>query len=203
MREELGAYHEELEAAKEALGAAPETNSGILNPLRVQAQSDLARAEVDMRKAEDRLRQAEAAAVKLSDALRTLGGVDIAPEISSDSIDRALEKVRELFDGLQSLPSSSTSTVPAAKPAAARAFGGPAQAGLPYLVNEHTPRSEWFVPSASGGVLNVSQAKSAFRSHLSAMGPRPLARLQRGAQGLRAAIRTSGLLPMPCQLVSQ
>ena len=69
----------------------------------------------------------------------------------------------------------------------ARAFGGPVRAGLPYLVNETTPRSEWFVPSASGGILNLAQAQKAFRSHLSAMGPRPLSRLQSGAPGAGGA----------------
>lgn len=45
-----------------------------------------------------------------------------------------------------------------------RALGGPGRAGQPYLINENTPRSEIFVPSMSGGVLNQSQAKSALRS---------------------------------------
>ncbi len=79
------------------------------------------------------------------------------------------------------------------KLAGARAGGGPVRTGLPYLVNENTPRSEWFVPSQSGGILNVSQAQSAFRSYLGSVAPGnanrspDLARLHRGAQGLRAA----------------
>ena len=44
-----------------------------------------------------------------------------------------------------------------------RAAGGPVQAGTPYLVNENTPNSEVFVPSRSGGILNVAQAKDALR----------------------------------------
>ena len=77
----------------------------------------------------------------------------------------------------------------APKPAGARAGGGPVHMGLPYLVNENTARSEWFVPSASGGILNVSQAQSVFRSVLArGVQPNPdLARLNRGAQGVRAA----------------
>lgn len=43
----------------------------------------------------------------------------------------------------------------------ARAGGGGAEAGTPYLVNENTPRSEVFVPSKSGAVLNVPQAQKA------------------------------------------
>lgn len=42
-----------------------------------------------------------------------------------------------------------------------RAGGGGARAGVPYLVNEGTPNSEVFVPSRSGGILNVPQAQAA------------------------------------------
>ncbi|SFD16991.1 hypothetical protein [Salipiger profundus] len=45
----------------------------------------------------------------------------------------------------------------------ARAGGGPVSAGGAYLINENTPRSEVFVPSQSGGVLNVPQAQAALR----------------------------------------
>ena len=45
----------------------------------------------------------------------------------------------------------------------ARAGGGPVRKGGAYLVNENTPRSEVFVPSQSGGVLNVAQAQAALR----------------------------------------
>ena len=44
-----------------------------------------------------------------------------------------------------------------------RASGGPVRAGVPYRVNENTPNSEIMVPSRSGGVLNVAQAKDALR----------------------------------------
>jgi hypothetical protein len=44
-----------------------------------------------------------------------------------------------------------------------RSAGGGVRAGEPYLVNENTPNSEVFVPSRSGGVLNVAQAKDALR----------------------------------------
>lgn len=44
-----------------------------------------------------------------------------------------------------------------------RASGGPVSAGRAYLVNENTPRSELFVPSQSGAILNVPQAQAALR----------------------------------------
>lgn len=38
-----------------------------------------------------------------------------------------------------------------------RAYGGPVSAGMAYLVNEHTPNSEIFVPQTSGAIVNQSQ----------------------------------------------
>ncbi len=46
---------------------------------------------------------------------------------------------------------------------APRASGGPGRAGRAYRINENTPRSEIFVPSANGAVLTPQQAKSALR----------------------------------------
>jgi len=48
--------------------------------------------------------------------------------------------------------------------AGARASGGGVARGSAYLVNENTPNSEVFVPSRSGGVLNVQQAQAALRA---------------------------------------
>ena len=45
----------------------------------------------------------------------------------------------------------------------ARAGGGGVKAGGAYLVNEDTPRSEVFVPSQNGAILNVAQAQAALR----------------------------------------
>lgn len=51
-----------------------------------------------------------------------------------------------------------------------RAGGGSARAGQPTLINEATPRSEVFVPSQNGAVLNVAQAQSALRSSVAGGG---------------------------------
>ncbi|MGR3823861.1 MAG: hypothetical protein ACU0A5_14935 [Salipiger marinus] len=53
----------------------------------------------------------------------------------------------------------------------ARAGGGPVNEGGAFLVNENTPRSEVFVPSQSGGVLNVPQAQAALSRSSQAQGP--------------------------------
>ncbi|MFT6444897.1 phage tail tape measure protein, TP901 family, core region [Sulfitobacter pontiacus] len=184
LREEAAAYRSEVEAAQAALDANPEFNSGIINPLRVQAQSGLDAAEADLRRAEDRLDSAEAAAAQLTGALQVLDGTEATPEINAASIDRALEKVARLSAQLRAMPGASAGSGSTAKPAGARAFGGSVRAGLPYRVNEHTPKSEWFVPSVSGGILNVGQAKSAFMSHF---GTGQDSGVSRGAQRVRSA----------------
>lgn len=53
----------------------------------------------------------------------------------------------------------------------ARAWGGGVRSGVPYLVNENTPRSEVFVPSQNGAILNVSQAQQALRGAVTGAGP--------------------------------
>jgi TP901 family phage tail tape measure protein len=193
LREEVAAYREEVEAARAALEATPEFGSGITNPLRVQAQGELDAAEAGLRRAEERLKSAEAASAQLTEALQVLNVTGVAPEISTASIDRALAKVQQLAAGIRALPSGGSAEVSSPKPAGARAGGGPVRSGLPYLVNEDTPRSEWFVPSRSGGILNVGQAQSAFRSYLTTIGPRQMRRpassaaFAAGASRVRAA----------------
>jgi TP901 family phage tail tape measure protein len=193
LREEVGLYRADVEAAQAAVRAAPESESGLTNPLRVQAQAELAAAEADLQRAQEQLESSEAASVKLTEALQVLNGTETAPEISTASIDHALEKVRKLSAGIRALSAPGRAEAAAPIPAGARARGGPVQMGLPYLVNENTPRSEWFVPSRSGGILNVSQAQTVFRQHLAGIAARrgagssALKRLQRGAFGLRAA----------------
>jgi hypothetical protein len=165
LREEATAYRQEIEAAQAALDANPEFASGITNPNRVLAQADLTAAQEGLRRTEDRLLEAEQASVRLQGALMVINETSVAPEIKTTSIDVALRKVSQLSAQLRSMPSASAgASVP--KPAGARRTGGPVQAGLPYEVNEDTPRSEWFVPSVSGGILNVSQAQSVFRDSL-------------------------------------
>lgn len=51
-----------------------------------------------------------------------------------------------------------------------RATGGPVAAGVPYLVNENTPRSEIFVPGTGGAVLTVAQAQGALSRAVSGEG---------------------------------
>ncbi|WP_017930021.1 hypothetical protein [Limimaricola hongkongensis] len=68
----------------------------------------------------------------------------------------------------------------------ARATGGPVQGGTPYLVNERTPNSEIFVPSQSGGILNVPQAQAALRGAVSSQPqkPQPVELILHAAEGI-------------------
>lgn len=75
----------------------------------------------------------------------------------------------------------------------ARASGGPVRAGMPYLVNENTPRSEIMVPSSSGAVLNVRQAQAALRR----FGGASLDRIGQSTRG----VRTAGLATLAASTV--
>lgn len=67
-----------------------------------------------------------------------------------------------------------------------RATGGPVQGGTPYLVNERTPNSEVFVPSQSGGILNVPQAQAALRgaAFSQPQKPQPVELILHAAEGI-------------------
>ncbi len=149
-------------------------------------QQTMAVRKRELQEVEAELVDAEARSVTLTAALQVLDGTEATPEINAASIDRALEKVARLSAQLRSMPGANASAAPPARPAGVRAFGGSVRAGLPYRVNEHTPKSEWFVPSASGGILNVGQAQAAFMSHFGS-GAGQGSGVSRGAQRVRSA----------------
>lgn len=174
MASRVGEVRSEIEVMEASLATlSPDQSRGAQGDvLRMQ----LAEKRADLRQMEADLASARARAVDLQTELQLVHGTEIAPVISTESIDAAYEKVRALASQLRALPSGGAGASPDVKPAGARAGGGPVRMGLPYLVNERTPRSEWFVPSRSGGILNVSQAQSAFRSYLASTGPRAVRR---------------------------
>lgn len=160
--------------------------------LAMPLKDELGQRKRDLADLQRELANAEQASADLQSAMTVLGETQVAPEINTAAIDQALAKVRQLSASIRSLGAANPKAPPL-KPAGARAGGGPVRMGLPYLVNENTPRSEWFVPSRSGGILNVGQAQSALRTHLSGMLPKgplqspDLRLLQRGARGMRSA----------------
>lgn len=97
----------------------------------------------------------------------------IAANILNAGIQQALA---EAFggggSGLMGLIAAAFGGTKAATPVfgGARATGGGVRAGSAYLVNENTPRSEVFVPSVNGAILNVAQAQAALRGQAGAGG---------------------------------
>ncbi len=75
-----------------------------------------------------------------------------------------------------------------------RARGGPVMAGVPHLVNEATRDTEYFIPSRSGGILNVPQMQSAVRQHLARFGGNA-GRLGMAGQAVRAASMAALAVP--------
>jgi len=104
------------------------------------------------------LADAEAQSDALRAALEVLSTSEVAPEINITSIERALERVRELSGALRNLPggtangaapTGATSGEP--RPAGARALGGSVRPGFGYRINEQG--EEIFVPDVAGRVI--------------------------------------------------
>ncbi len=177
LREEIAGIQGEIDN----LGQGPMAVS-----MALPHQQTMAVRKRELQDVEAELVDAEARSVTLTAALQVLDGTEATPEINAASIDRALEKAARLSAQLRSMPGASVGVASPARPAGARAFGGSVRAGLPYRVNEHTPKSEWFVPSASGGILNVGQAQAAFMSHFGS-GAGQASGVSRSAQRVRYA----------------
>lgn len=81
-------------------------------------------------------------------------------EVSVD-VDKALFDIERMNASLRRLnnllPSGRSLGSMLNNPAGYRAMGGPVQAGQPYVVNEHTARSEIFVPATSGAIFTQAQ----------------------------------------------
>ncbi len=182
LREDLQLYMQEVEAAKAALAETPEFSTGILNPARVQAQADIDAAEAGLKRAEDALVAAEAESRELTAALQVLDSTTAAPEISTASIDNALQKTRLLQQAVQGLPGNSVKAGVAAGKTQFRASGGPF--GLePLVVGEGG--AEAYFPNRSGFIANNRQL-----NHMVAQA----ARLRRMSIG---AVASGGLAALP------
>ena len=171
----------EIQSGIDNIGQGPMAAS-----MAMPHQQTMALRKRELQDVEAELVDAEARSATLTAALQVLDGTEATPEINAASIDRALEKAARLSAQLRSMPGASVGVASPARPAGARAFGGSVRAGLPYRVNEHTPKSEWFVPSASGGILNVGQAQAAFMSHFGS-GAGQASGVSRSAQRVRYA----------------
>ncbi|TRD21913.1 hypothetical protein [Palleronia caenipelagi] len=138
---EVGRLAQEYEESRTASKATQKTIDGLANNL-----ADVATGAQSLR---DVLKQVWA---------------QIARDILVSNVRNALSSVFSLAGGVATGSSSGgniLNTFLGGLLGGARAVGGPVAAGVPYLVNENTPRSEVFVPSRCGAVLNVSQAQAA------------------------------------------
>ena len=175
--QELGDAFDYARKRAELLHAAQQDGRAITPALTAEVDQ-LARAYVaagmEAEAAEDRMDRVAQAAERGADAMTDLFGSVLEGSMS------AKEAVASLLSQLAR--ASLTRGISAMSGAGGffgwlgglltpRAGGGPVRAGQPYLVNENTSRSELFVPSQSGAVLNVPQAQAALRQSGGASGP--------------------------------
>jgi len=107
---------------------------------------------------------AERGAEALTDIFGSVidGSMSAKDAIASLLIEMAKVQAQQAFLGLMGTGGATNSIFSAiGSMLTGRAGGGGVEAGQAYHVNENTPNSEVFVPSRSGAVLNVAQAKSA------------------------------------------
>lgn len=142
----LGAYTEHVENLKNELQEAEwgEFLSGV---------EDVAGAMID----------AGLEADSFGDVLGNMAraGVDALADLAAQMLKNYI--MQQLMNSVSGVGGSAGGGVLGAIFGGARANGGPVQDGQAYLVNEDTARSEIFVPSSSGAILNVSQAQEALR----------------------------------------
>ncbi|MBB06337.1 MAG: hypothetical protein CML03_12640, partial [Pseudooceanicola sp.] len=131
------------------------------------------RAGLEAEQAADRLAEMEERSEQAADRMTDLfAGILSGAKSGKEAVaDLLLEFARmQMHKGFLSLFSSTGGGNFLTDLLGFRAQGGPVSAGMPYMVNENTPRSEVFVPSRSGGVLNVPQAQAALRQSVGQTG---------------------------------
>ncbi|OIP87324.1 MAG: phage tail tape measure protein [Rhodobacterales bacterium CG2_30_65_12] len=171
MRAELGEYAgslrteiADLQAQIESIADGP-LGETLAAPMRQELQS----RQAELAEIEQQLAAAEQAAAELGEALALIGGLDVAPQINTESLDRAVQQALTLDRTLRGLPSSAGGGGAAAKPRG-RASGGSVRAGSPYLVGEEGPelvefgRSGWVQTARRTReiVAGVSSARPGF-----------------------------------------
>lgn len=141
LRDGAAAIRAEVAALEDQLAAlpAPADAYDMGSPAYQQAAAQLAARREELRQVEAALAEAETQAAALGNALRVLSETDVTPEINTQSIDRALERVRRLADQVQRLEGGASVPAPggAPRPDGARATGGPVRPGFWYNVNEN------------------------------------------------------------------
>lgn len=152
-------------AQKEGVQITPELTAQI----EAQAQA-YAAAGNEAEIAADKVKEIQSASERGEDALGEVFGAMLE---GSDAAKRAVANLlleiakMQMMKGMMSLLDSvgggGIAGVIGGLLTGARASGGGVKSGGAYLVNEGTPRSEVFVPSQNGAILNVQQAQAALR----------------------------------------
>jgi TP901 family phage tail tape measure protein len=158
----IAELREEAEATRAEIAALEDQLTGPMGPGDMMASAErrrrLGQAQAELEALVEQIAEAEAQSDQLEAALAVLSDTEAAPEINVTSIERALERVRELSGALRNLPggtangaapTGTTSGEP--RPAGARALGGSVRPGFGYRINEQG--EEIFVPDVAGRVI--------------------------------------------------
>ncbi|MCB1397247.1 MAG: phage tail tape measure protein, partial [Rhodobacteraceae bacterium] len=170
LREDTALAREEV-AVLEAQLATIEGPTNAYDPGSPEwqiATSELEGARAVLETVEAQLWQTETEAAALQNALMVVGETDVAPEIDTASIDRALLRVRELstritaLDGTAAAPRSATvagGQAGGVRPDGSRATGGSVRPGFVYEINEQG--REFFMPDTPGRVIPAAALRVA------------------------------------------
>jgi TP901 family phage tail tape measure protein len=164
----IAELREEAEATRAEIAALEDQLTGPMGPGDMMASAErrrrLGRAQAELEALVEQIAEAEAQSDQLEAALALLSDTEAAPEINVTSIERALERVRELSGALRTLPGgTATGVAPAGtasgepRPAGARALGGSVRPGFGYRINEQG--EEIFVPDVAGRVIPARAAR--------------------------------------------
>jgi hypothetical protein len=157
----------------ELLTAAQEQGLQITPELTAQIEAQArayATAGAEAAAAADRMEEVEKASERGADAIggifvAALDGADAAKKAVADLIGEIarMMMMRGAIELIEGMGGGGVLSTVGGWLSGARASGGGVQRGGAYLVNEGTPRSEVFVPSQNGAILNVQQAQAALR----------------------------------------
>ncbi len=158
----IAELREEAEATRAEIAALEDQLTGPMGPGDMMASAErrrrLGQAQAELEALAEQIAEAEAQSDQLEAALALLSDTEAAPEINITSIERALERVRELSGELRTLPGgAATGAAPTGatsgepRPAGARALGGSVRPGFGYRINEQG--EEIFVPDVAGRVI--------------------------------------------------
>ncbi|WP_296762990.1 phage tail tape measure protein [Sediminimonas sp.] len=164
----IAELREEAEVTRAEIAALEDQLTGPMGPGDMMAsglrRQLLGRAQAALQALVEQIAEAETQSDQLEAALALLSDTEAAPDVNITSIERALERVRELSGALRTLPggtangaapTGTTSGEP--RPVGARALGGSVRPGFGYRINEQG--EEIFVPDVAGRVIPARAAR--------------------------------------------